>query len=71
MTVLQIGLRVKELLTKWGFSESFTSGMRDITDFIIAFILIVLTYYVVKFIVLRGCSSYNQTLFNHMGQCIV
>ncbi|HPG34055.1 MAG: mechanosensitive ion channel [Lentimicrobiaceae bacterium] len=73
MTVLQIGLRVKELLTKWGFSESFTSGMRDITDFIIAFILIVLTYYVVKFIVLgvvhritkRSSTTWDDALYDN------
>lgn len=53
MTTLQIGVRVKELLSNWGFSDSFSIGMRDITDFLIMLALVVAGYFLIKFIVLN------------------
>ncbi len=71
MTLLQIGTRVKELLSRWGFSDSFSVGMRDVTDFIIAFALIVFSYYVIKYLVLglarrisrRSSTTWDDALY--------
>ncbi len=71
MTLLQIGTRVKELLSQWGFSDDFSAGMRDVTDFIIAFVLIVFSYYVVKYLVLglarrisrRSSTTWDDALY--------
>lgn len=52
MTLLQIGVKVKDLLTNWGFSENFSAGMRDITDFIIVLAIVILTYFVLKYVVI-------------------
>jgi miniconductance mechanosensitive channel len=73
MIVLQIGARVKELLTNQGFSESFSAGMRDITDFIIAFVLIILSYYIIRYLVLgiarrisrRSSTTWDDALYNN------
>jgi len=71
--LLQIGVRVRESLRNWGFSESFSDGMRDITDFIIAFALIVLIYYVLKYLVLglarrisrRSSTTWDDALYSN------
>ncbi|MBK9358570.1 MAG: mechanosensitive ion channel [Bacteroidales bacterium] len=73
MTLLQIGIRVKELLKNQGFSEDFSAGMRDITDFIIVFILIILSYYAIKYIVLgiarrisrRSSTTWDDALYSN------
>ncbi|MHC1778585.1 MAG: mechanosensitive ion channel family protein [Lentimicrobium sp.] len=71
MTLLQIGTRVKELLSQWGFSDDFSAGMRDVTDFIIAFALIACSYYVIKYLVLglarrisrRSSTTWDDALY--------
>ena len=71
--LLQIGVRVRESLRNWGFSDSFSDGMRDITDFIIAFALIVLSYYVIKYLVLgiarrisrRSSTTWDDALYTN------
>ncbi|KAF0194681.1 MAG: miniconductance mechanosensitive channel [Bacteroidetes bacterium] len=71
--LLQIGVRVKELLKNQGFSEDFSAGMRDITDFIIVFILIVISYYAIKYIVLgvarrisrRSSTTWDDALYSN------
>jgi len=73
MMLLQIGVRVKELLKNQGFSEDFSAGMRDITDFIIVFILIVISYYAIKYIVLgvarrisrRSSTTWDDALYSN------
>jgi len=73
MMLLQIGVRVRESLRNWGFSDSFSDGMRDITDFIIAFALIVLSYYVIKYLVLgiarrisrRSSTTWDDALYTN------
>jgi miniconductance mechanosensitive channel len=73
MTLLQIGVRVKEWLTGWGFSESFSAGMRDVTDFIIVFALIVLSYYLIKYVVVgiarrlsrRSSTTWDDALYKN------
>ena len=73
MTLLQIGIRVKELLKNQGFSEDFSAGMRDITDFIIVFVLIILSYYAIKYIVLgiarrisrRSSTTWDDALYSN------
>jgi miniconductance mechanosensitive channel len=70
--LLQIGVRVKELLKNQGFSEDFSTGVRDITDFLIAFALIVLSYYAIKYIVLgiarrlsrRSSTTWDDALYS-------
>jgi miniconductance mechanosensitive channel len=73
MTLLQIGVRVKEWLTGWGFSEGFSAGMRDVTDFIIVFALIVLSYYLIKYVVVgiarrlsrRSSTTWDDALYKN------
>jgi miniconductance mechanosensitive channel len=73
MTLLQIGVRVKEWLTGWGFSEGFSAGMRDVTDFIIVFTLIVLSYYLIKYVVVgiarrlsrRSSTTWDDALYKN------
>lgn len=73
MIVLQIGARVKELLTNQGFSESFSAGMRDITDFVIAFALIIMSYYIIRYLVLgiarrisrRSSTTWDDALYSN------
>jgi len=70
--LLQIGVRVKELLKNQGFSEDFSTGVRDITDFLIAFALIVLSYYAIRTIVLgiarrvsrRSSTTWDDALYS-------
>ncbi|NTW24335.1 MAG: mechanosensitive ion channel [Lentimicrobium sp.] len=70
--LLQIGVRVRESLHNWGFSESVSDGVRDITDFIIAFALIALSYYVLKYLVLgivrkisrRSSTTWDDALYS-------
>ncbi|MFH1118930.1 MAG: mechanosensitive ion channel domain-containing protein [Bacteroidota bacterium] len=71
MTLLQIGIRVKEVLKNQGFSEDFSAGVRDITDFVIAFALIILSYYAIKYFVLgvarrisrRSSTTWDDALY--------
>ncbi len=73
MTLLQIGTRVKELLSGWGFSDFFSAWMRDITDFMIALLLIVAVYYIIKYIVLglvrritrRTSGTWDDALYDN------
>jgi miniconductance mechanosensitive channel len=73
MTLLQIGVRVKEWLTGWGFSEGFSAGMRDVTDFIIVFALIVMSYYLIKYVVVgiarrlsrRSSTTWDDALYKN------
>lgn len=70
--LLQIGVRVRESLQNWGFSDNFSDGMRDITDFIIAFAMIVLSYYVLRYLVLgiirrisrRSSTTWDDALYS-------
>ncbi len=70
--LLQIGTQFKEWLTRQGFSEQFSAGIRDITDFVIAFLLILALYYVVKYVVLgvvrritrRSSTTWDDALFH-------
>lgn len=67
MTLLQIDVRVKELLSEWGFSDDFSTGMRDVTDFIIVFAIIVLSYYLIKYVVVgiaRRLSCRSSTTWD-------
>ena len=73
MTLLQIGIKVKDLLTNWGFSENFSGGMRDITDFIIALAIIVIAYYILKYVVIglarriarRSSTTWDDALYDN------
>jgi miniconductance mechanosensitive channel len=52
MIFLQIGTGIKEWLTGQGFSHGFASGFSDVTDFLIALVLIATIYYILKTVVL-------------------
>lgn len=73
MNLLQIGMRVKDVLRNWGFSDNFSSGMRDITDFIIALILISVSYFVIKYVFLgivhritrRSSTTWDDALYDN------
>ena len=73
MTLLQIGVKVKDLLTNWGFSENFSAGMRDITDFIIVLAIVILTYFVLKYVVIglarriarRSSTTWDDALYDN------
>lgn len=51
--MLSFGDRVKDWLTGLGFSSGITSVMRDMTDFIMMLITIIIIYYISKLIVLK------------------
>lgn len=73
MTLLQLGTRVKDLLTHWGFSEEFSAGMRDITDFVMGLAVILLGYYAIRYVVLgvarrisrRSSTTWDDALFQN------
>lgn len=73
MTLIQIGTWVKNMLSDWGFSDIFSARMRDITDFMIALLLIVAVYYIVRYIVLglvrritrRTSGTWDDALYDN------
>jgi len=73
MQILQIGIRVKALLDKYGFSDNFSSGIRDLTDFILMFLLAVVIYYLMRYIVLgiirritrRSSTTWDDALYDN------
>jgi miniconductance mechanosensitive channel len=73
MILLQLGTWVKDLLTRWGFSEDFSAGMRDITDFVLALAVIVLAYYAIRYVILgvarrisrRSSTTWDDALYQN------
>ncbi len=73
MILLQLGTWVKDLLTRWGFSEDFSAGMRDITDFVLALAVIVLVYYAIRYVILgvarrisrRSSTTWDDALYQN------
>ncbi|MBL7903424.1 MAG: mechanosensitive ion channel [Bacteroidales bacterium] len=71
--MLQLGTWVKDLLTRWGFSEDFSAGMRDITDFVLALAVIVLAYYAIRYVILgvarrisrRSSTTWDDALYQN------
>lgn len=52
MILLQIGSAAKEWLMRNGFSHHFAEDIRNITDFVISFALIIAFYFVLKYVVI-------------------
>lgn len=73
MILIQIGTFLKNWMTRNGFSSQVAEGVRDITDFIIAFALIVVVYYVLKYVVLgiirrivrRSNTTWDDALYQN------
>lgn len=73
MELFQIGDWVQEKMTQLGFSEEFSAGMRDISDFIIVFAVVVLSYYIIKYAVLgivrrisrRSATTWDDALYDN------
>ncbi|HOI88421.1 MAG TPA: mechanosensitive ion channel [Lentimicrobium sp.] len=73
MSLLQIGVHLKDWLTRQGMSEMLAAAIRDVTDFVIAFLLILVIYYVAKFVVLgvirritrRSGTTWDDALFHN------
>ena len=73
MILIQIGTYIKDWMTRNGFSANQSEIVRDITDFVIALVIIAAIYYVLKFIVLgiirkivrRSDTTWDDALYNN------
>lgn len=73
MILIQIGTFLKNWMTRNGFSMQVAENVRDITDFIIAFALIIVVYYVLKYLVLgiirkivrRSNTTWDDALYHN------
>jgi miniconductance mechanosensitive channel len=73
MILIQIGTFLKNWMTRNGFSVQVADDVRDITDFIIAFALIIVVYYVLKYVVLgiirrivrRSNTTWDDALYQN------
>ncbi|MBW6490071.1 MAG: mechanosensitive ion channel family protein [Lentimicrobium sp.] len=67
-----MGTTLKDWLIKKGFSLSFADGSRDVTDFVIAFVLIMAFYYILRYGVLalirkltrKSSTTWDDALFS-------
>lgn len=72
MILLQIGSAAKEWLMRNGFSHHFAEDIRNITDFVISFALIIAFYFVLKYVVLavvrkitrKSSTTWDDALYN-------
>lgn len=73
MILIQIGTYIKNWMTRNGFSAQHSEIVRDITDFVIALIIILTVYYVLRFIVLgiirkivrRSDTTWDDALYKN------
>lgn len=73
MILIQIGTIIKDWMSRNGFSAHQAEVVRDITDFVIAIAIILVVYYVLKFIVLgvirkivrRSDTTWDDALYNN------
>ncbi len=73
MILIQIGTFIKDWMTRNGFSAQHSEMVRDITDFVIALVIIITIYYVLRFIILgvirkivrRSDTTWDDALYNN------
>ena len=73
MILIQIGTFIKNWMTRNGFAVQHAETVRDITDFVIAIVIIVVVYYALKFIVLgivrkivrRSNTTWDDAFYNN------
>jgi miniconductance mechanosensitive channel len=73
MVLIQIGTFFKNWMTRNGFSVEVAENVRDITDFLISVLIIIVVYYVLKFLVLsiirkivrRSNTTWDDALYNN------
>lgn len=73
MILIQIGTYIKNWMTRSGFTVQQADIMRDITDFALAIAIIIIVYYVLRYVVLgiirkivrRSNTTWDDALYNN------